>query len=88
MALADELGAAFGARARPRVPLAPFTTFKVGGPADWFVEATGADDVRRAIALGHRAGVAVTMLGGGSNVLVADAGVRGIVIRVHGGGVR
>jgi UDP-N-acetylmuramate dehydrogenase len=88
VALADDLRAAFGDRARPQAPLAPLTTFKVGGPADWLIDAAGADDVRRALSTAGRLGLPVTLLGGGSNVLVADAGIRGIVVRVHGGHVR
>ena len=66
-------------------PLAVYTTFKVGGPADWLVLAARAAEVRAAIAASRDAGLPVTVLGGGSNVLVSDAGVRGVVIRVHGG---
>lgn len=66
-------------------PLAPYTTFKVGGPADWLVLAGGAAEVKAAIAAARDGGVPVVVLGGGSNVLVADAGVRALVIRVHGG---
>jgi UDP-N-acetylmuramate dehydrogenase len=74
-------------RVRRGAPLAPLTTFRVGGPADWLVEARSADEVRRVIALAGEAGVPLTVLGGGSNVLVADAGVRGVVVRIHGGDV-
>jgi UDP-N-acetylmuramate dehydrogenase len=63
------------------------TTFRVGGPADWLVTVHGADEVRRAISIAREAGLPATVIGGGSNVLVADAGVRGIVIRMHGGAV-
>lgn len=70
------------------VRLAPFTTFKVGGPADWFLHADRADAVKAALAAAGADGLPVTLLGGGSNVLVADSGVRGLVIRVHGGDVR
>lgn len=65
--------------------LAPLTTFKVGGPADWLVEPHDGDTIVRLLKLAHAHGVPVTMLGGGSNVLVADAGVRGLVIRPRGG---
>ena len=65
--------------------LAPFTTFRVGGPADWLVLARGASDVRAALAAARACGLPVVALGGGSNVLVSDSGVRGVVIRVHGG---
>lgn len=70
------------------VQLAPFTTFKVGGPADWFLHAERADAVQQALAAARADGLPVTILGGGSNVLVADGGLRGLVIRIHGGDVR
>jgi UDP-N-acetylmuramate dehydrogenase len=66
-------------------PLAPYTTFKVGGPADWLVLAGRASEVKAAIAAARDSDLPVAVLGGGSNVLVADAGVRAVVIRVHGG---
>jgi UDP-N-acetylmuramate dehydrogenase len=66
-------------------PLAPYTTFRVGGPADWLVTVQTAGELRRAVRLAWEAAVPVTILGGGSNVLIADAGVRGLVIRVRGG---
>jgi UDP-N-acetylmuramate dehydrogenase len=75
-------------RVRREAPLAPLTTFKVGGPAEWLVDVHRSDEVEQAVAIAKEAGVRVTVLGGGSNVLVADAGVRGIVLRVHGGDVR
>ena len=79
---------AFGAdRLRPNVPLAPFTTFKVGGAAEWLIETRSGDELVTALKLARAAGVPVTMLGGGSNVLVSDRGVRGLVIRPRGGEV-
>jgi UDP-N-acetylmuramate dehydrogenase len=69
-------------------PLAPYTTFKVGGPADWLVTARSAREVRDLLALAAAAGVPVRVLGGGSNVLVADQGVRGVVVRLRGGDVQ
>jgi UDP-N-acetylmuramate dehydrogenase len=69
------------------VPLAPFTTFKVGGPADILFETRSSDEVVDAIRLAHSLRVPVRVLGGGSNVLVADAGWRGLVIRPRGGEV-
>ena len=77
----------FPDRVGSNVPLAPLTTFKVGGPADWFIDVTRASDLRAAVSLARDAGVPVTVLGGGSNVLVSDAGVRGLVLRIHGGEV-
>jgi UDP-N-acetylmuramate dehydrogenase len=66
-------------------PLASYTTFRVGGPADWLVETRSADEIVGVLTLAHEFRLPVTMLGGGSNVLIADAGVRGIVIRPRGG---
>lgn len=72
-------------RVQRSASLAPFTTFRVGGPADWLVLAHRASEVRTALTAARTIGLPVTVLGGGSNVLVSDAGVRGLVIRVHGG---
>jgi UDP-N-acetylmuramate dehydrogenase len=83
------LADAFGPeRVRRDAALAPFTTFKVGGPADWLLELHSGDELKRAADIARRSGQPMTVLGGGSNVLVADAGVRGIVVRVHGGDIR
>lgn len=68
--------------------LAPYTTFRVGGPADWLVLAQNAHDVNAAVAAARAARLQTTIIGGGSNLLIADAGVRGVVIRVHGGDAR
>ena len=85
----DRLTAALGNdRVSRNAPLAPLTTFKVGGPADWLVDVHRSADLEQAIALAREAGLPISVLGGGSNVLVSDAGVRGLVVRVHGGEVR
>ena len=84
---ASALEKAFGDRVKRDAPLAPLTTFKVGGPADFLIETQNADEIVQAVKLAHAAGVKVTMLGGGSNVLIADRGIRGLVIRTKGGGV-
>jgi UDP-N-acetylmuramate dehydrogenase len=68
-------------------PLAPLTTFKVGGPADWLLETRTSDEIVAAIQLADRFDVPVTLLGGGSNVLIGDAGVRGLVVRPRGGAI-
>ena len=59
-------------------PLAPFTTFGIGGPARWFAEATSEDDVAEAAAWAGERGVPLFVLGGGSNLLVSDAGFDGL----------
>jgi UDP-N-acetylmuramate dehydrogenase len=81
------LRAVAGDRVQRDAPLGPFTTFKVGGPADWLVQARGGDEIRALIDAARAEQVPFTVLGGGSNVLISDAGLRGLVIRVHGGDV-
>jgi len=86
--LGDRLSLEFGpARVGREVPLAPFTTFRVGGPAELFVEARTSDEIVTALRFASAANVMVTLLGGGSNVLISDAGVRGLVIRPRGGSI-
>ncbi len=68
-------------RLRRDVPLAPYTTFRIGGPADVLYDATTADDLANAVATCREAGVAHFILGLGANILVGDQGFRGVVIR-------
>jgi len=63
-------------------PLAPFTTFGIGGPARWFAEAASEKEVVEACSWARERGVALFVLGGGSNLLVSDAGFDGLVLRV------
>jgi UDP-N-acetylmuramate dehydrogenase len=82
----SEIARALAARLDPtrlaeRVPLAPYTTFKIGGPAEHFYRATNADDLARAVLVARELGAPVFVLGLGANILVGDRGVRGLVIR-------
>jgi UDP-N-acetylmuramate dehydrogenase len=63
-------------------PLAPFTTFGIGGPARWFAEASSEEEIVEATAWARERGLALFVLGGGSNLLVADAGFDGLVLKV------
>lgn len=63
------------------VPLAPFTTFRIGGPADLFYEARSADELARAVTIARAEQVPYFVLGLGANILVGDGGFRGLVIR-------
>jgi UDP-N-acetylmuramate dehydrogenase len=63
------------------VRLGPLTTYKFGGPARYVITVDGEEDLRAAWALSAAEGLPVVALGRGSNVLVADAGYRGIVLR-------
>lgn len=82
---AAALSQRFGDRLHREVPLGPMTTFKVGGPAELFVETTTEEELVAALKIAHAAAITVTILGGGSNVLIADRGIRGLVIRPKGG---
>ena len=62
------------------VPLGPLTTFRIGGPADFFYAAYTADELARAVLAARETGVPHFILGLGANVLVADGGFRGLVI--------
>ena len=64
------------------IPLAPLTTLKVGGPAKLFAEATSIGEVQRAVALALSRNLPLFILGGGSNLVVADAGWPGLVLKV------
>ncbi len=78
----DDVAAVLGAgRLIREAPLRPLTTFRVGGAADWFVDVRSDSEVREVLRIARAHGVPVTILGGGSNVVVSDLGVRGIVIR-------
>lgn len=77
-ALIESLGSSRVAR---DVTIAPFTTFKIGGPADLFFEARSADELANAISAARRASIPYFVLGLGANILVGDKGFRGLVIR-------
>ena len=63
-------------------PLAPFTTFGIGGPARWFVEAASEAEIAEAAAWAGERGTELFVLGGGSNLLVSDSGFDGLVLHV------
>lgn len=77
----DELKKVLGPAAKEHVLLGPMTTFKVGGPADLYFEARTAEQLETAVTQARRLEVPLFMLGGGTNILIADAGIRGLVIR-------
>jgi UDP-N-acetylmuramate dehydrogenase len=64
------------------VPLAPLTTLKVGGPARYFVEATTIAEVSEAVGFSQSRGLPLFVLGGGSNLVIADAGWPGLVLKI------
>ena len=70
--------AGFGAR---DAPLAPHTSLRIGGPADYLVRVGSEDDLIGAIRVARQAELPIFLLGGGTNVLVADPGIRGVVLQ-------
>ena len=66
------------------VSLGPFTTYKSGGPATWFADLATQDDLDRLIASGIASELDILVLGRGSNLVVADRGFPGLVIRLGG----
>jgi len=68
-------------RLRRDEPLAPYTTFRIGGPADLYFEATTADELANAVLAARDLEVPHFVLGLGANILIGDRGFRGLVIR-------
>ncbi|HZQ94970.1 MAG TPA: UDP-N-acetylmuramate dehydrogenase [Candidatus Sulfotelmatobacter sp.] len=69
------------------VPLAPLTTFRIGGPARFLVEAGSAAEVREAVLFARSRDLPLFVLGGGSNLLVSDSGWSGVVLKVAVAGI-
>ncbi len=84
-ALAEALGATQGLTLKPGEPLAPHTTFRIGGPAELFVEVGSEGALQRLVNDTTRAGVRIAILGLGSNVLIPDEGLPGVVAKLGGG---
>jgi len=72
----------------PQVPLAGYTTLRLGGPARWFAEAPGDAELIAQVRSADERGEPLLVLGGGSNLVIADAGFPGTVIRVATRGIR
>ena len=64
------------------IPLAPLTTIKIGGPARYFVEARNIGEVQEAVTFARSRNLPLFVLGGGSNLVVADAGWPGLVLKI------
>jgi UDP-N-acetylmuramate dehydrogenase len=64
------------------LPLAPYTTFKIGGPARWFAEAVTEAEILEGVKFARERELPLFVLGGGSNLLVSDLGFKGLVLRI------
>jgi UDP-N-acetylmuramate dehydrogenase len=76
----DVLTGRFGDEVKTNVVLAPYTSARIGGRADIVVEARSADDLSQIVSLLWEEGIEPVVLGGGSNVLVSDKGIRGVTV--------
>jgi UDP-N-acetylmuramate dehydrogenase len=74
-------------KTQENIPLAPLTTFQVGGPARYFVDAHSEHEVSEAVAYASARKLPLFILGGGSNLLVSDNGWSGLVLKVSVAGV-
>ena len=87
-ALVDEdravLSGLLGARVRFDEPLAAHTSWKIGGPADAFAQVETGAELARIMRLVFKRGLPWFVLGSGSNLLVGDGGIRGVVVRLGG----
>src|SRR5437867_12860977 len=87
-AVTDTLRAKLGGRARPAEPLARHTSFRIGGPADLLVIPDTSDELAHVLRTAAGAGVRVTLLGGGSNMVIGDRRMRGVVVKLGRGFAR
>ncbi len=68
---------------RAGIPLAPLTTFRVGGKAEWYCEPCTDLELRQCLAWARAEGIPVTIIGAGSNLLISDAGLAGLVVHTR-----
>lgn len=84
----DALRAKFGGKVKENVLLAPYTSARIGGPADIFISVETSAELARVVRFLWRNEIPFTLLGGGSNVLISDRGVRGVVVLNRSKGVK
>jgi len=84
-ALARAVGDAVAGRVRADEPLARHTSFRIGGPADVLVTPDTAQELAAVVRAAGEAGAPLVVLGGGSNMLVGDGGIRGVVVKLGRG---
>lgn len=72
---------------KENILLAPFTTFGLGGTANYFAEAGTTEDIKETILFARERSVPFFILGGGSNILVSDSGFQGLVIKMSSRGI-
>lgn len=80
-----ELQALNVGKVKENEPLAPYTTIKIGGPADLFIEPTSIENLEKTMEVLRKHGIKWCAIGRGSNLLVSDQGIEGAVIRLGSG---
>lgn len=80
-----EISSLLPGRVRQNEPMKKHTTWHIGGPSDIFVDPASREDLQVAIKLANSRGIPLTVIGNGSNLLVSEAGIRGIVVKIAGG---
>lgn len=88
VALSGDIARRIGVKAERHAPLAKLTTMRVGGPADLLVTAHNGFELRALIRFARSRGLPLTLLGRGSNVVISDRGIRGLVVHVRAEGSR
>lgn len=79
----DKLKEKFGQNLKENVPLAQYTTFKIGGPAKYFIETKSSEELINAVKTAEEQKIPYLILAGGSNILVSDQGFNGLVIKIQ-----
>lgn len=75
-------------RVTPGVSLAQYTTFGIGGPAEYFFETESDEDLRAALRAARELSLPLTLIAGGSNIVASNSGVAGLVVRIAHGEIR
>ncbi|MBU8934406.1 MAG: UDP-N-acetylmuramate dehydrogenase [candidate division Zixibacteria bacterium] len=84
----SDVAAAIGDTVEFDKPLAPLTSFRTGGPAKYFIAVRSVDEIVRAISGACRLDIPYVLIGGGSNLLISDAGFDGLVIKIAIAGIQ
>ena len=85
--ITPQLQKLFGSRLKENEPLSKHTNFRIGGPAAFFARPKSVDEIGRVLAAAHRLSLPTLVVGGGTNLLVSDAGFDGLAVRVELGGI-
>ncbi|MDD3653327.1 MAG: UDP-N-acetylmuramate dehydrogenase [Desulfotomaculaceae bacterium] len=85
LAIFNELSALLPGRVRSAEPMKKHTTWRIGGPADIFVEPINRQEIYTIVNYSRDRGVPLFVIGAGSNLLISDSGIRGIVVKISSG---